>query len=66
MKSPDKDCGCVTHEGPHWLHMDNLDRAEVKRMLDSGNPRGAIVLDLARLGRKRYEMESRGLTEVPK
>jgi hypothetical protein len=21
-----KDCACLTHDGPHWQHMDTLDR----------------------------------------
>ena len=24
MKSSDRDCGCVDHTGPHWMHMDKL------------------------------------------
>lgn len=32
-----KDCGCATHDGPHWLHMDRTSRAiNVRRVLDRG------------------------------
>lgn len=30
-----KQCVCVTHDGPHWLHMDELDRERNRAMLDS-------------------------------
>ena len=28
------DCGCITHQGPHWLHMDLLDRERNLKLLE--------------------------------
>ncbi len=74
-----KDCGCVTHEGPCWLHMDHLMRAQNRRLLASlqaqaagrTNPGSWAVLcdaymrdEMARLREKRQEMERRGIVEL--
>jgi hypothetical protein len=29
-----KDCQCITHDGPHWLHMDSYTRASNRELLD--------------------------------
>lgn len=29
-----KDCGCITHEGPHWLHIDYIDHAHNLKLLE--------------------------------
>lgn len=57
-----KDCECRTHEGPHWLHMDALDR-ERNRAL---SPRGFIKEEQARLREKAWNMEHRGIVEILK
>jgi hypothetical protein len=74
-----KDCGCLTHEGPCWLHMDHLDRLRNRRLLRSlqaqaAGPtdvgRWAVLCDaymrdeMARLREKRLEMERRGIVEL--
>jgi hypothetical protein len=74
-----KDCGCVTHEGPHWLHYDHLIRAQNRRLLVRLQAQAAAPTDvgswavlcdayareeLARLREKRQEMEQRGIVEL--
>ncbi len=59
-----KDCECITHSGPHWLHMDTLDKEQATEMLERGNVQGHISLELARLDRKLDEMISRGPEEI--
>lgn len=36
------DCGCIGHEGPHWLHMDKLWREMNRKLLDGGDSLGMI------------------------
>jgi hypothetical protein len=69
-----KDCGCLTHEGPHWLHMDALDRERADAMLpprglraediDRQTLMGFIAAEVARLGEKRYQMLARGIEQL--
>jgi hypothetical protein len=28
-----RDCTCITHKGPHWLHMDEFDKAQNSKLL---------------------------------
>lgn len=30
----DRDCGCQAHDGPHWLHVDVLDRLRTREMIE--------------------------------
>lgn len=71
-----KDCECVTHEGPHFLHMNEFDKLasrEIFRRVLSGewNPptaehaaEAAMISEAARLQRLQYAMESRGIAEL--
>ena len=74
-----KDCGCVTHEGPHWLHYDHLIWAQNRRLLTRLQAQAAAPTDvgtwavlcdayvreeMARLREKRQEMEQRGIVEL--
>lgn len=61
-----KDCGCVTHDGPHWLHMDNLCKelnAQHKRP-ETLSPKGFVVEERARLQNLLYQMESRSIVRL--
>lgn len=58
-----KDCQCVTHEGPHWLHMDDLHKTKNQQYKEN-NPRAFIIGEQARLKNKLYEMTSRQITEI--
>jgi hypothetical protein len=65
-----KDCDCRTHEGPHWLHMDEMSKrlnAPLRGRAMSGDLlaiRGLAIEEIARLREKRYQMESRNITEL--
>ncbi|MGE5584433.1 MAG: hypothetical protein ACM309_02685 [Bacillota bacterium] len=74
-----KECDCVTHDGPHWLHMDRLWHKknrqllqEANRLAEHGERMGAVLLmeafctqELARLQEKECQMRLRGLTGMP-
>lgn len=30
-----KDCSCQTHDGPHWIHMDDFKRSRNEEMIES-------------------------------
>ena len=59
-----KDCGCVDHDGPHWLYMDDLWKASNQKLRDAGNVRGFIVAELHRLKEKRFSMERQRIDEI--
>lgn len=65
-----KDCGCLDefHVGPHWRHMDEIDKKKteemVQRLQQSTDPNQGILLahyivkhELARLQTKRLNLE---------
>jgi len=63
-----KDCDCVTHDGPHWLHVDKL-HSEANQKLKNSNDiilaaRGFAIEECARLEFKRLSMVSRGIEEL--
>ena len=60
-----KDCGCVIHEGPHWLHMDDVRHDLNRRLLDT-SPMGFAIEEQARLGDKLHEMTTRGIKRLIK
>ena len=68
----EKDCGCVIHEGPHWLHMDEVDKqlnARLRERAFKGEFLAVHAFALAearRLGEKLREMESRNIEEILK
>lgn len=55
-----KDCGCITHDGPHWLHMD---RVKFQMDLDILKRGGRLafhafaVEEAMRLADKRLELQ---------
>jgi hypothetical protein len=59
-----KDCDCVTHNGPHWLHMNDFDKHRNSEMLERGNYRGHIECELRRLEELEHNMTSRGIVEI--
>lgn len=67
-----KDCECMTHKGPHWLHMDYLDRlAAQKLFMDCRSSRTPAVCydayireELTRVRAKRQEMTQQGIEEL--
>lgn len=41
-----KDCACQTHDGPHWLHMDRIDRDQNRGLLQAARRNGTLVVAL--------------------
>lgn len=67
-KPRDNDCGCLTHDGPHFLHMDEYTRQANRKLLHWAQDGGAMAevylyrfceLELIRLREKRLWMEQR-------
>lgn len=56
-----KDCSCVTHAGPHWLHADQMWKEANKAILAQGQTmlacQGFAVEESARLREKAWQME---------
>lgn len=63
-----KDCRCVTHDGPHWLHMDEMERGQASALLARVRERTQSPLDifdgavLTGAMREIAEMEERRLS----
>ena len=60
----EKDCSCVTHDGPHWLHMDDLDKKRVQPFYESKQGFAIVALELHRLREKARYMEAHHIDEV--
>lgn len=65
----EKDCGCLDeiHEGPHWLHMDDVDKKLNKKYLERGDAASLQVfarLEIQRLQTKHRELVSRKIEEI--
>lgn len=74
----EKECGCRTHEGPHWIHMDEHDKrisqehqARMHDALKSNNDQDFKLAMLAhgrnesqRLKTKAEEMKARRIVEL--
>ncbi|MCX7100987.1 MAG: hypothetical protein NTX38_05710 [Methylobacter sp.] len=62
-----KDCSCVTHEGPHWIHADNLYREANKLLLNTCTrlaSAGFAIEEQVRLQRKLQIMNAKGIVEI--
>lgn len=55
-------CQCTA--GACWLRVDEYDYQKAAALLTAGNRHGFIVLERARLGRKRLRMESESLETI--
>jgi hypothetical protein len=62
-----KDCGCITHEGPHWVHMDEQwrerNRTILRRMEEAraaGNHLGAWLAGQGFAGAEARRLEEKG------
>lgn len=70
-----KDCNCIVHDGPHWLHEDRLwheKNQELLRLAQRSAPLSANLLytefcraELRRLGEKERQMKKMGWDEIP-
>lgn len=57
IRKLEKDCGCVIHDGPHWVHRDLVSR----RIHEA---RGDVDGEIARLDQKMREMENAGIVRL--
>ncbi len=63
----EKECDCIIHDGPHWIHMDRLKRHLNKKYLENptdSNMRAFNVLELARLNEKHSHFDRLQIIEV--
>ena len=60
----EKDCTCPTHNGPHWLHVDALERAGASRALEARELFDHIFIEQARLQAKAWNMNRHGIVEL--
>ena len=64
----EKECECKTHDGPHWLHMDEIARGFNRCILNtSGTPaeiNAMIEGEKRRLAAKLHEMKKRNIIEI--
>jgi hypothetical protein len=61
------DCDCHTHTGPHWIHMDDMDRSLNKRLLSSETQEGLaafLMEEQRRLKTKLRNMDKHGIAEI--
>lgn len=67
----EKDCGCLTHDGPHWLHMNDLDRKLIARDheasaggLSESVFQHFIKAETERLAERASHMRSRSIVRI--
>lgn len=62
-----KDCSCVTHEGPHWIHADDLYHQANQMLLNVCTrlaSAGFAIEEQVRLQRKLQIMNAKGIVEI--
>jgi hypothetical protein len=74
----ERDCTCITHRNPHWVHMDNLSRLlnqplfnRLKNDIETNNHHDVVMVqraisieEVVRLKEKRLNMERLGIVEL--
>lgn len=60
----EKDCDCITHDGPHWLHMDQLWRIRNQQLLDADALDAFTHAEIERLDEKLANMLRLGIDEI--
>lgn len=67
----EKDCGCITHEGPHWLHMDRLTHSLNIGMLPTEESTEGIAVahcfiesEIRRLAKKNENFERLNIKRI--
>jgi hypothetical protein len=64
--TPTNDCGCIIHEGPHFLHMDRLDwERNINRLRETGGVRGFVIEEAARLRELAHQLQAHGMDRLP-
>lgn len=64
----EKDCSCITHDGPHWLHADKMWRTSNEEMLKRESSYLVLLAfakeEDARLASKLRNMENLGIAKI--
>ncbi len=62
----EKDCSCIDHEGPHWLHSDHLFHQLNLQLLGPGQlqTKAFAIEEQARLTRKLSIMKAKRIAEL--
>jgi len=62
----EKDCSCIDHEGPHWLHSDQLFRQLNLQLLGPNmfQTQAFAIEEQARLSRKLSIMNAKRIAEL--
>ena len=60
----EKECTCITHDIPHWLHMDSIWKRQNRKLLEDINPIGFAFEEMHRLNEKIWQMKKRHIEEV--
>ena len=63
----EKECDCIIHDDPHWIHMDRLKRHLNKKYLENptdSNMRALSILESARLSEKEFHFNRLGITQI--
>lgn len=66
-KELEKDCGCLTHNGPHFLHDNRLWKQRNQKLKDRGNYLsilGFVNQEIDRLAEIAYQYKARGIKEI--
>ena len=62
-----KDCDCLTHDGPHWLHANLLWKQRNLRILDSDGQLAGLAFareEAARLRQLEWEFRQRHIARL--
>lgn len=62
-----KECHCSTHDEPHWLHMDRLDRDRNRKLLEQQTFLGCMGMateEVARLREKERNFRRLGIVRL--
>jgi len=63
----EKECTCITHNDPHWIYMDRLDRERNRKVLEAGTFLALMrmaIEETTRLAEKRHHFERLGIVRV--
>ncbi len=63
----EKECDCIIHEEPHWIHMDSLKHKLNQKYLEKPtqlNMQALSILESARLKEKEFHFNRLGIAQI--
>ncbi|KKN58796.1 hypothetical protein LCGC14_0548910 [marine sediment metagenome] len=63
----EKECECIIHDEPHWIHMDRLKHELNKKYYDKPttlNLKALAILEASRLKEKEYHFKRLNIIEI--